>query len=355
MSTRGYDARGAASAGGFVKLPRGALESAAFSSPSREAYCSRAAWTWLVAHARWRPGIAAAAGCAIPLEAGQLSFSLRYMATAWGWQEPRVRRLLARLEKHGLIVASTDGPQTVVTICDYTALGEESGSADASNDARTTRRRRSSDAKEKMGEDGGRAKMADSSIEESAAAESQTRPVEVPPAPRQRPSRARQPALMLPLPGGNAAAAQVPEAPPDQLLRSAAWAEMRAILGRLKPALSRDRMGALVGQWVQTVGGNPVIVSHILRDAERAAADARIAGDPVAWIAAAVKNRAQSPNGVAGNGPSAVISGDRRSVGAPDTDAIGIAILAAVPGLAGELETDRYPVELRAGGSRSGC
>ncbi|MBU8545778.1 MULTISPECIES: hypothetical protein [Roseomonadaceae] len=254
-----------------------------------------------------------------------------------------------------MIIASSDGPQTVITIRNYTTLGEESGSTDAGKDARTTRRRRGIDANKKLGKQGESTETPASSSEESAAAEPQTRPVEVPPAPRQRPSRARQPALMLPIPGGNAAAAETPQASPDQQLRADAWAEMRAILGRLKPGMSRDRMGELVGKWVRDIGGNPVSLSHILRDAERAAADARIAGDPVAWIAAAVRNRSQSPAGVAGNGPSAVIAGDRRNVGAPDTDAIGIAILAAVPGLAGELETDRYPAELRAGGSRSGC
>ena len=58
-------------------------------------------------------------GKIVNLERGQLSDSLRYMATAWGWSVNRVSRFLRRLETDTQITTQTDTAQTVITICNY--------------------------------------------------------------------------------------------------------------------------------------------------------------------------------------------------------------------------------------------
>lgn len=109
---------------GFVALQRDALEHPVIGQPDRFY-----AWFWLVAHACWKPTKTRIKGQVIQLERGQLSFSVRYLAEAWGWSKSRVSRFVAELRDEGMIeTCSKNGTtaghpagqgQAVLTICNY--------------------------------------------------------------------------------------------------------------------------------------------------------------------------------------------------------------------------------------------
>ena len=79
----------------------------------------REAWLWLVSEAAWKERTRRIVGRPIDLQRGELVASLRFIASKWGWSEPRVRRFLAVLISEGMIDAQTDAGVTVITICKY--------------------------------------------------------------------------------------------------------------------------------------------------------------------------------------------------------------------------------------------
>lgn len=89
----------------------------------REQFCRRAAWVWLVDHAAFREKAVPIGGKEIALKRGQLCYSLRFLAEAWGWELTRVRRFLKKLEGcHAIATATATGgatAQSVITICNY--------------------------------------------------------------------------------------------------------------------------------------------------------------------------------------------------------------------------------------------
>ncbi|NUB28531.1 hypothetical protein [Azospirillum brasilense] len=103
---------------GFYLMHRGWLDHPAFGG-AREPYCRRAAWAWLVENAKWRDEVEMICGKRITLRRGQLSFALRFLASAWGWDVPKVRRFIARLHEERMVEISTDTVQNVITICNY--------------------------------------------------------------------------------------------------------------------------------------------------------------------------------------------------------------------------------------------
>lgn len=75
-----------------------------------------------------------------------MTYSTRYLAKAWGWSEPKVRRYLDALRNAKKIDAATDAGQTVITICDYDKIQSPRKAADAATDAQATQERRTTDA-----------------------------------------------------------------------------------------------------------------------------------------------------------------------------------------------------------------
>ncbi len=114
-----------------------------------EPYTKAQAWCWLIENAVWKRHRTAIGGKEIFLRRGQLSYSTRYMAEAWGWSEAKVRRFLRVLRKWSNIDAATDAGQTVITICNYDKYQAHDTSTDAPSDAGATQERRSSDANKK--------------------------------------------------------------------------------------------------------------------------------------------------------------------------------------------------------------
>ncbi len=139
---------------GFYLIHRGWEDHPAFGSPAREPYCRRAAWCWMIGRARWQDGREATPSGTVFLRRGQFTCSLRYLARAWGWDEARVRRFLARLVQERMIDAVTDAGQTVITICNYEEYQLPAKTTDAPSDAAATQQRRGGDAKKNEGNEG---------------------------------------------------------------------------------------------------------------------------------------------------------------------------------------------------------
>lgn len=105
----------------YYLLHRGWLDHELFGED--EPFCRRAAWAWLIEHAAYTARQVRIAGKLVTLQRGQLTFSLRYLARAWGWGHERVRRFLRDLAERDMIetanVTGGETPQTVITICNY--------------------------------------------------------------------------------------------------------------------------------------------------------------------------------------------------------------------------------------------
>lgn len=85
---------------------------------------------------------------------------------------------------------------------------------------------------------------------------------------------------VLPLRGGGG----MGEESVGERVRRSHAGEARAILSILKPTLSDERMGQLLGVWARDLGRRRGDLIGILREAEKLAASERIAGDPIDWI-----------------------------------------------------------------------
>lgn len=112
----------------------------------------REAWIWLIAEASWKDRIKRVGTHEISLQRGQLAASSRFMAKAWGWSEPRVRRYLDMLENQRMIERATDAGISVVTIRKYDDYQNAPRVDDARPTHQPTQQRRTTDANENKGE-----------------------------------------------------------------------------------------------------------------------------------------------------------------------------------------------------------
>jgi hypothetical protein len=79
-----------------------------FANQKRDPFDRRSAWVWLIEHAAFDGS-----------DRGQLSFSVRYLAEAWGWSKSRVSRYLQACVLAGMIECPGDATQMVITLCKY--------------------------------------------------------------------------------------------------------------------------------------------------------------------------------------------------------------------------------------------
>lgn len=132
----------------------------------------REAWIWMIAEASWKDRTKRFGSQEIELSRGQLVASTRFMARAFMWSEPRVRRYLDMLENRRMITRVTDAGITVVTICNYDAYQGEIRVADAAPTQQPTHYRRTTDANEnprnQYGGGGGRARAREAAPPQSA-------------------------------------------------------------------------------------------------------------------------------------------------------------------------------------------
>jgi len=182
----------------FYLMHRGWLDHDVFGDPEREPLCKRAAWAWLIDRAEYAAKQVRIGREIVTLRRGQLSYSLRYLARAWGWNQERVRRFLCDLAARDMVVTANATAsvtaQTVVTICNYERYQAPSHKPrDSLRDA--ARRQNVTNYKEKEGnqdkegfsknlrEDLGRSAPAREGAHEAEAPEDDTRAsvVEAPP------------------------------------------------------------------------------------------------------------------------------------------------------------------------------
>lgn len=112
----------------------------------------REAWIWMIAEASWKARVKRFGSVEVELQRGQLAASSRFMAKAWMWSEPRVRRYLDMLENRRMITRVTDAGVTVITISKYNDYQNGPRVTDAPATQEPTQDRRTSDANYNKGE-----------------------------------------------------------------------------------------------------------------------------------------------------------------------------------------------------------
>jgi hypothetical protein len=124
----------------FYRMQRGWMEKGIF---EREPFDRRSAWMWLIEHAAFAPHNG--------IERGQIRASYRFLAMAWRWSEPKVRRWIAAAEKAEMIRCVADAGKSLITICNYGKYQLPLHVADALPDTHPTQPRRVADANYKEG------------------------------------------------------------------------------------------------------------------------------------------------------------------------------------------------------------
>lgn len=102
-----------------------------------EPFTQREAWEWMIAEASWRDERKRIGDHIVPLQRGQLSASVRYLAECWQWTKARVERFLKRLKTETMIETQSETGINVITICNYEKY--QSFSADTEADGETRR------------------------------------------------------------------------------------------------------------------------------------------------------------------------------------------------------------------------
>jgi hypothetical protein len=106
---------------GYILLVRQLLRHPRFKP--RGSFTQFEAWYWLIE-------AAAFSVCEVPvmnghrreiitLQPGQLSHSIRFLASAWKWSPNRVQRFLRDLAVDGSVTTQTDTAQTLITLCNW--------------------------------------------------------------------------------------------------------------------------------------------------------------------------------------------------------------------------------------------
>jgi hypothetical protein len=87
------------------------------------------AWVWLVINAAWKPTPFDVNGKMITINRGQLSCSMRHLASEWGWSKSAVERFLTRLKTETMIETQTGTGRILITICNYEKYQDVNGMA----------------------------------------------------------------------------------------------------------------------------------------------------------------------------------------------------------------------------------
>ena len=139
--------------GGVYGVDRGVWDHPLFRE--RKAFSRREAWLWLLSEAAWKPRRVRMTGVTMTLARGQIAHSLRFMATAWGWEKTKVERFFEALKTETMIATDTATGHTITTICNYDkyqAVGLPDATADATPEATAPRQHRDSTATNKKKE-----------------------------------------------------------------------------------------------------------------------------------------------------------------------------------------------------------
>lgn len=142
---------------GWYRMHRGWMEHALFRG---EPFSRRDAFQWLIQSAAFQPGEIGTKAGTVELARGQLSYSIRYMANAWKWDEKKVRRFLSAARDAEIIALDTAAGQTIITICNYAYYQADQRGSAAPDAAATPQQRRGGAANNKEGEEGKKKEVA---------------------------------------------------------------------------------------------------------------------------------------------------------------------------------------------------
>lgn len=111
-----------------------------------EPFSSREAWCWLIENAVFSHDGRRVEhnGLVRILSRGQLSYSIRYLAEAWGWDHSKVNRYLAKLQRNGMIETNTETGMTIITICNYNKYQRDYKTNETQSETLATQKRNSS-------------------------------------------------------------------------------------------------------------------------------------------------------------------------------------------------------------------
>lgn len=102
---------------GVFALDRGVFEHEVFKT--KKPLSKLEAWIWLLGDAAWKGRSRIIDGKKIELKRGQISHSIRFLATAWRWSKTKVERFLETLKNEDMIGTETGTGLTVITIKNY--------------------------------------------------------------------------------------------------------------------------------------------------------------------------------------------------------------------------------------------
>lgn len=117
-----------------------------------EPFSKRDAWAWMIDKARWKsePEEVRAGNTVVMIGRGQLCYSERYLAEAWGWTKSKVHRFLKALRDCKKIELATEPGQNIITICKY----EKNQFTDKKSNHQSNRERTGSEPNKKDGNNG---------------------------------------------------------------------------------------------------------------------------------------------------------------------------------------------------------
>jgi hypothetical protein len=136
---------------GFYLMHRGWQDHPVFRG---EAFSKRDAFVWLIEEAAYSQRRVPMPSGEVVLARGQVGHSYRFMAKAWRWEESKVRRFIASLQKAEIIDAATAAGQTVITVCNYDKYQARPADTTAPDAAAAPQHRRGGTANDKEGNQG---------------------------------------------------------------------------------------------------------------------------------------------------------------------------------------------------------
>jgi hypothetical protein len=131
----------------------------------REPFCRRAAWAWLIENAAFSETEIGTGGKRVKLQRGQLSYSVRFLATAWKWDKAKVSRFCLALSNDDMIRVQTETGQMLITICNYEQYQETRDTTRDATETAARQQRDSSETKKKEDKQDNNLSMVDSAPE----------------------------------------------------------------------------------------------------------------------------------------------------------------------------------------------
>ncbi|WP_395454729.1 hypothetical protein ACHMW5_13585 [Azospirillum melinis] len=137
---------------GYYRMHRGWMDHPALGG-SKEPFCRRAAWAWLIENALFADAKIDVGGQTVSLKRGQMCFAYRYLSEAWGWPLAGVQRFVSRLETDKMVIRATINGRMVLTVCNYdkyqVQFRADDTASDTPTDTAAIRERYTSDTKNK--------------------------------------------------------------------------------------------------------------------------------------------------------------------------------------------------------------